>query len=136
MPKAQCPQCSTIVTFVAGYDPICPNCGFRGTAPASAPPPPAAPGQWSGFSTPPMEGPGATGNSGQGMAIASLVCGIAGFIVGITAPIAVILGIVALNQKPDSSGRTMAIIGIVLGAIVCIGFLLFFLFITAVISNW
>lgn len=131
MPKAKCPQCGNVVTYQAGYDPICPACGFRGAAPTVAP----------GFSAPPS-GPTATLGSaqapasGNGMAIASLVCGIAGFVVGITAPIALVLGIVALNQKPDSTGRAMAITGIVLGALVTIGLLLFFLFITAIVGGW
>ena len=34
MPKVKCPQCATVVEYVAGYDPICPTCGFRGGTPA------------------------------------------------------------------------------------------------------
>lgn len=70
----------------------------------------------------------------NGMAVAALVCGIAGLLVGITAPIAVVLGIVALNQRVDGSGRGMAIAGIVLGALVTLGFILFFMFIAALFA--
>ena len=42
MPKAKCPSCATIVTYAAGYDPVCPQCGFRGAAPVVPAPAPAA----------------------------------------------------------------------------------------------
>lgn len=43
VPSAKCPQCATVVTYAAGFDPICPKCGFAGNAPRPAP----------AFSTPP-----------------------------------------------------------------------------------
>ena len=125
MPKAKCPQCGNVVTYQEGYNPICPSCGFRGSAPPQAP---------AGFSSPPPAPP-AQGTGANGLAIAAMVCGIAGFLVGFTAPIGLILGIVALNQKPDGAGRAMAITGIVLGAIVTLGFLLVFLFFAAILGS-
>ena len=132
MPQVKCPSCATIVTHAAGYDPICPNCGFRGPAPSR-------PGAPAAYATPLFSSPPDTQLSAQqapqnGLAIGALVCGITGFLVGITAPIAVILGIIALNQRVDGSGRGMAIAGIVLGALVTIGYLLFFMFIVALFN--
>lgn len=51
MPSAKCPQCATIVTYAAGFHPVCPQCGFSGTVapppaargPTLSPPAPAAP---------------------------------------------------------------------------------------------
>lgn len=130
MPRVKCPQCATIVTHAASHAPICPTCGFGGPsapAPATAIP---------GFSSPPADpGPPPASGSVNGLAVAALVCGIAGFILFITAPIAVVLGIVALNQRPDGVGRALAITGLVLGALVCLGFLLVLLFFAAVFGS-
>jgi hypothetical protein len=64
-----------------------------------------------------VEGP----NMGKsnGMAIASMVLGIIGLCIGICAPIALILGIVANNQikKTGQDGKGMALAGIIMGAI-------------------
>lgn len=40
VPSAKCPQCATIVTYAAGFHPVCPQCGFAGTV--AKPTPPAA----------------------------------------------------------------------------------------------
>ena len=56
----------------------------------------------------------------NGLAIASLILGICGIcIIGICAPIALILGAVSLSQikKTGQGGKGMAITGIVLGII-------------------
>lgn len=128
MPQVKCPACATVVTYVEGYDPICPKCGFRGPAPPRGQP--VAP-----TFSPLQDGQAPVSLAPEnGMAIAALVCGLVGFLVGLTAPIAVILGVVALNQRVDGSGRAMAITGIVLGALVTIGYLLLFLFIMALFS--
>ena len=136
MPKAQCPSCGNVVTYVAGYDPVCPKCGFRGAAPAPAPAPAAysapAARSPSPFSEVPAGPPQRQGPSG--LSIAALACGIGGFLLFLTAPVAVILGIVALKQDRDSASRTMAIIGLVLGAIVCVLGLLALLFFVAVVG--
>ncbi len=39
VPSAKCPQCATIVTYAAGFHPVCPQCGFAGTV-ATPPTPP------------------------------------------------------------------------------------------------
>jgi hypothetical protein len=131
VPHVKCPSCATVVRYADGYDPICPNCGFRGPAPGRVGRPDLAgapAGSWAQqVQPPPNEAPE------NGMAIGALVCGIAGFVVGITAPIAVILGIVALNQRVDGAGRGMAITGIVLGGLVTLAYLLAVLFFFAVL---
>ncbi len=118
------------MTHAAGYLPICPTCGFgRETANQRPAPAPTA-----AFALSPPAQPVAPPQNG--LAIAALVCGIAGFVLGVTAPVAVILGIVALNQRVDSSGRSMAITGLVLGAIVTVGWLLVFMFVAAVFGSF
>ena len=58
----------------------------------------------------------------NGLAIASFICGLA-FFCGITAPVAVVLGHVALSQikRTGESGRGLAIAGLVLGYLVVAG---------------
>jgi len=81
--------------------------------------------------------------SPPGMAIASLILGILGVMIGLACwmpvpgIIAIILGIIALKQMriaPNAAGRTFAIIGIVLGgvnlAIFALGILWFLLAVT------
>jgi hypothetical protein len=62
---------------------------------------------------------GGQSNKTNPLAIASLVCGLGGLVVGITAPIGVILGIIALMQikKRKESGTAMAVVGIVVGGL-------------------
>ncbi len=73
------------------------------------PPPPQPPG---------IPTPGAAPGT-NGMAVASLVCGIVGWLCGIGAILAIIFGFVAKNQIRNSggvqSGDGMATAGIVLG---------------------
>ncbi|WP_076263971.1 DUF4190 domain-containing protein [Intrasporangium flavum] len=59
----------------------------------------------------------------NGLAIAALCCGIAGF-VPFASIVAIVLGIVALNQlkKVVQDGRGMAVAGIVLGSLWIVGF--------------
>jgi hypothetical protein len=73
--------------------------------------PPAPPAQPSGYPQP---------RQNNGMAIASLVCGIAGlFLFGVVlGPLAVIFGALGLSRaNRGASGRGMAIAGLVLGLI-------------------
>ncbi len=58
-----------------------------------------------------------TGQGTNGLAVASLVCGILGWLCGIGAILAIILGFVAKNQIRTSgqSGDGMATAGIILG---------------------
>jgi hypothetical protein len=54
----------------------------------------------------------------SGMAIGSLVCGVASFLVGITFIVAIILGHLSLSEikrHPGMKGRGMAITGLILG---------------------
>ncbi|MEV6411660.1 DUF4190 domain-containing protein [Kribbella sp. NPDC051718] len=64
--------------------------------------------------------PGARGDKTNALAIASLVCGLGGLVVGITAPIGVILGIIALVQikAKKESGTAMAVVGMIVGGLI------------------
>jgi len=69
----------------------------------------------------PMPPPG-SGSKTNGMAVASLVCGITGFFCGVTAVLAIIFGFVAKRQISESGGvqggNGMATAGIVIGFVV------------------
>lgn len=130
MPKAKCPACATVVTYAAGYDPVCPQCGFRGAAPAVPAPAPAAwapvgPGAPQQVRAQPMDAPQTQAVRQQGMAVAALVCGIAGLFIPPAGLAAIILGAVAMSNADRDPGRFggkgMAVTGLVLG-------ILFFLF--------
>jgi hypothetical protein len=111
-------------------------------APPPGPPPPLPPGQepppvWGGpppgygppppgyGPPPPGYGPPPPGYGGwgppqrrtNGLAIASMVCGIVGCFYGIPAIVAIVLGFVARNQIKQShqEGKGMALAGIILG---------------------
>ena len=140
VPKAKCPSCATVVTYAAGYDPICPTCGFRGAAPVALQAPPVA---WSEAvgeaSTPQVPAPPvyvqpapvmANGyavqpSRQQGMAAAALVCGIVALIIPPAGIAAIILGAIAMSQADREpmryGGKGMAVAGLILG-------ILFFLF--------
>ena len=66
--------------------------------------------------------PPGSGSRTNGMAIASLVCGITGFFCGVTAVLAIIFGFISKRQIRDTGsvqgGNGMATAGIVLGFIV------------------
>ncbi|MEK6975857.1 MAG: DUF4190 domain-containing protein [Candidatus Thermoplasmatota archaeon] len=130
MPKAKCPQCATVVSYVAGYDPICPQCGFRGEAPFTQ----RAAAAWSPVAAEPAPAavqPYATGpgqpyaGRSQGMAVGALVCGILGLFIPPLALVAIILAAVAMSSADRDpqryGGKGMAVAGLVLG-------ILFFLF--------
>ncbi len=72
----------------------------------------------------------------NGLAIAALCCGIAGF-VPFASVVAIILGIVALNQlkRVVQAGRGMAVAGIVLGALWILGFAALVVFAVATDSS-
>lgn len=66
MPQVRCPRCSTVVDYAAGFQPICPSCGFAGNgAGPTAAPPPAMPA--------PPAAPAAQRPPTQGIAIAALL---------------------------------------------------------------
>lgn len=130
VPKAKCPSCATVVSYAEGYDPICPQCGFRGAAPAVPKAPPAA---WSPVAGDPMPmapaqpvyapavAAGYVVQPGrqQGMAVAALVCGVIALLIPPAGIAAIILGVIALSQADRDpmryGGKGMAIAGIVLG---------------------
>jgi hypothetical protein len=74
-------------------------------------PPPMPPGAYYGY--PPIQAP-----KTNGLAIASLVCGICGFVYLVPAILGLIFGIVALRQirREGTEGKGMAVAGIVTGA--------------------
>jgi len=37
VPQSRCPRCATIVEHAAGFQPVCPACGYGSAAPAAAP---------------------------------------------------------------------------------------------------
>ncbi|WP_350279371.1 DUF4190 domain-containing protein [Kribbella sp. HUAS MG21] len=94
--------------------------GFApGQYPAQYGQPPAAYGYGYGY-------PGQGGTNG--LATAALVCGLGGFVIGISAPVAIGLGIAALVQinRRQQAGKGMAIAGLVIGSLVTLGYILIF----------
>ena len=107
-----------------------------GAAMSSPPPPPPGPptppGQGGGFQPPPGYGqpqgyqpygfqPVAQQSKTSGMAIASLVCSLAGLLLcGVPAILGVIFGFVGLSQTKDGArnGRGMAMAGLIIGVAV------------------
>jgi hypothetical protein len=67
----------------------------------------------------------------NGMATASLVCGLIGFFAcGVTSILAIIFGHVSLSQikRTGEGGHGMAVTGLILGYLVSAGWLIFWLF--------
>ncbi|MGI5166102.1 DUF4190 domain-containing protein [Spirillospora sp. CA-253888] len=67
----------------------------------------------------------------NGLAVASLICGIAGFVLcGLTSILAIIFGHVAQGQikRTGEGGSGLAIAGLILGYILTVGWALFWLF--------
>jgi len=72
----------------------------------------------------------------SGMAIASLVCGLAGFLFAPSSILAIIFGALALshtNKIPELKGRDMAIVGLALGIVTLIGWAVLAIWIVSVI---
>ena len=114
-----CPYCAETIEDHAQ---VCPFCHTNLAAPVAAP----------GMQSTP--GPGNATTSGK--AIASLVCGIAGFVIPIlSAVVAIVLGHLSLSEIRKSGGRLkgqgMAVAGLVLGY-VGVAFLPFVLIIAAI----
>jgi hypothetical protein len=82
--------------------------------PWSAAPPPAPSPVQGGYGAQPYPLPGRKTN---GLAIASLVCSLAGFVIGISAPVGAILGHMALRQvrQTGEEGEGLAKAGIIIG---------------------
>ena len=94
---------------------------------ASVPPPPhpGPPGPGYGpYPPPPYYYPAYQQRRTNSMSIASMVCGICGFIYLIPAVLGIIFGIVALRQinRDKTDGRGMALTGIITGSLWLIGF--------------
>ena len=116
----KCPYCTQAIQDDAL---VCPFCKLSLPAAPGAPPPPP-PGT---YQTPAPMQPGLPGDAypmGQpqtsGKAIASLVCGIVGWIIPFVGPVvAIVLGHLSLSEIKKSGGRLkgdgMAIAGLVLG---------------------
>ncbi|WP_427886357.1 DUF4190 domain-containing protein [Kribbella sp. GL6] len=87
------------------------------------------PGQYpAAYGQPPAAyGYGYTGGSGgtNSLATAALVSGLGGIVIGVSAPVAVGLGIAALVQisRRPQQGKGMAIAGIIIGALVTLGYI-------------
>lgn len=104
--------------------------------PPSYPPPPGGygyppPPQPGGYGYPP-QGPGYPQQSPgtNGMAIASLVCSLLGWICGVGPILGLVFGFIALNQikQTGQGGRGMALAGIIISVLVIVaGIILVFL---------
>jgi Domain of unknown function (DUF4190) len=76
-------------------------------------------------------GYGYTGSAGtNSLATASLICSLAGLLIGLSAPVGIVLGIIALSQikKRNQDGKGMAIAGVIVGSVLTLGSILLFLF--------
>jgi ribosomal protein L40E len=92
---------------------FCSKCGAALVIPTAPAPAPASA---------PATAPSVAGERTSGMAITSLVTGIAGFLFYPVAVIAIIFGAIAMgqiNKDPTLKGKGMAITGLVLGIVVC-----------------
>ncbi len=98
----------------SGYPP--PGQGYSPPPGPSYPPPP-------GPSYPPPPGPGYPQAVGtNGMAIASLVCSLLGWLCGVGPILGIIFGILALSKikQTGEGGRGLAIAGIAIGAVLTV----------------
>ncbi|TCC19488.1 DUF4190 domain-containing protein [Kribbella speibonae] len=79
-------------------------------------------------------GYGYSGSGGtNGLATAALVTGLGGFVIGVSAPVAIGLGIAALVQinRSKQEGKGMAIAGLVMGSLVTLGYTLLIVLVIA-----
>lgn len=97
--------------------------------------PPPAPYPTPGMYPPPQ-------NRTNGMALASLICSVAGLVTcALSSVVGVILGVVALGQikKTGEEGRGMALAGVIVGGVVTalmiVGVILYFVFIVWAINE-
>ena len=83
--------------------------------------PPPAPSPYGGY-------PQSTGTNG--LAIASLVCSLFGWICGVGTILGLVLGLIALSQikKTGQEGRGMALAGVIISSILLAGGVLWFIF--------
>lgn len=76
-------------------------------------------------------GYGYSGSPGtNGLATASLICSLGGLLIGLSAPVGIVLGIIALSQikKTNQDGKGMALAGVIVGSVLTLGTILLFVF--------
>lgn len=103
----------------SGYPP--PGQGYSPPPGAGYPPPQGYPPPGQGYPPPPGAAyPQAAGTNG--MAIASLVCSLLGWLCGIGPILGIIFGVLALNKikQTGEGGRGLAIAGIAIGAVLIV----------------
>ena len=103
----------------SGYPP--PGQGYSPPPGAGYPPPQGYPPPGQGYPPPPGAAyPQAVGTNG--MAIASLVCSLLGWLCGIGPILGIIFGVLALNKIKETGqgGRGLAIAGIAIGAVLIV----------------
>jgi hypothetical protein len=102
-----------------------PSYGSPSAGPSYGAPMGPPPGQPYGQSYSPAMGTMLQGPKTNGMAIASLICSLAGILCGVTAILGVIFGFVARGQIKRSQGMQtgggLALAGIIIGLIICAG---------------
>ncbi|MBI2077851.1 MAG: DUF4190 domain-containing protein [Euryarchaeota archaeon] len=142
MVRIICPNCSHAFSPASAGPAACPKCNYvmAGAVPVATASPVFAPAgtagapRFSGTMAPPAPAPPAPvgaygGPKTSGMAVTSMVLGIVGivpfFMIVIPSLLAVIFGVVGTVQTRTGlvKGRGMAISGIVMGAVVLIGWL-------------
>jgi hypothetical protein len=108
----------------------------QGYGPGQYPTAGQAPGQYGyGYG---YGGYGYSGSGGtNGLATAALVTGLGGFVIGVSAPVAIGLGIAALVQikRSQQEGKGMAIAGLVMGSLVTLGYTLLIVLVIALGSS-
>ncbi|TDW97999.1 DUF4190 domain-containing protein [Kribbella sp. VKM Ac-2566] len=108
----------------------------QGYGPGQYPPAGQAPGPYGyGYG---YGGYGYSGSGGtNGLATAALVTGLGGFVIGVSAPVAIGLGIAALVQinRNKQEGKGMAIAGLVMGSLVTLGYTLLIVLFVALGSS-
>ncbi len=103
----------------SGYPP--PGQGYSPPPGAGYPPPQGYPPPGQGYPPPPGAAyPQAVGTNG--MAIASLVCSLLGWLCGVGPILGIIFGVLALNKIKETGqgGRGLAIAGIAIGAVLIV----------------
>jgi Domain of unknown function (DUF4190) len=107
------------------YPPGPPPGNYPPPPPGGYPPPPPPGGGYSGY---PGGYPAPPAAGTNGMAIASLVCSLVGWLCGLGPILGVVFGVIALNQIKQSGqeGRGLALAGVIIGtATIVIGVIAF-----------
>lgn len=101
-----------------GYPPPPPG-GYPPPPSGGYPPPPPPGGGYPGSSAYPGADPASPAAGTNGMAIASLVCSLLGWLCGLGAILGIVFGFIALNQIKErgQGGRGLALAGITIGIV-------------------